>query len=178
MIGRRLEKCGVTRVVVFVIFAATFVGAFEVGFSQNERSIWDGVYTTEQAARGEDVSREHCVECHSEDLSGGEGSALVGEGFMLNWEGQSLDRLFRKMRETMPLEAVQEVKDNEKLDVLAYLLQENDFPPGATELTEDADLLASIKILPKGGLGAPRKGSLVQVIGCLAQGPENDWVLL
>ena len=70
--------------------------------AQDPPPIWAGVYTTAQAERGRAVVETHCSECHHEDLSGGEGPALVGPTFMLKWEMQSVERLFHKIRDTMP----------------------------------------------------------------------------
>ena len=62
-----------------------------------------GVYTAAQAeTRGRTVVEAHCSECHHDDLSGGEGPALVGSSFMVKWEMQSVERLFHKIRDTMP----------------------------------------------------------------------------
>ena len=51
-------------------------------------TIWDGVYSSEQAARGRDVYRKACVYCHKTDLSGGSESgapALAGRSFLTKW---------------------------------------------------------------------------------------------
>src|SRR5438876_3128832 len=36
------------------------------------RSVWDGVYTEEQAKRGESIYRKECAVCHGDMLTGGE----------------------------------------------------------------------------------------------------------
>src|ERR1039458_10596307 len=36
------------------------------------RSVWDGVYTKEQAQRGQTVYGRDCARCHSDNLGGGE----------------------------------------------------------------------------------------------------------
>ena len=41
------------------------------------RSVWDGVYTEEQAKRGEELYRKECASCHGYTLVGGVGAALV-----------------------------------------------------------------------------------------------------
>jgi mono/diheme cytochrome c family protein len=144
--------------------------------AQQSVSIWDGVYTAAQAERGRLVVQSHCGECHSDDLRGGEGPALVGSTFMVKWETHTAERLFHKIRDTMPSVGSTEVSEKEKLETVAYILQQNGFPPGPTELT-DASPLADIRIVPKGGIGAPRSGALVQVIGCLQEGAGKGWML-
>ncbi len=36
------------------------------------RSVWEGVYTKEQAQRGLAAYRENCAKCHGDNLGGGE----------------------------------------------------------------------------------------------------------
>ena len=139
--------------------------------------IWAGVYTTAQADRGARVVQDHCSECHHDDLSGGEGPALIGPAFMVKWEMQSVERLFHKIRDTMPEVGNTEVTDAEKLDTVAYILQQNGFPAGAAELTETKSSLASLKMIPRDGPSPPRSGALVQAVGCLREAAPRQWVL-
>ncbi len=145
--------------------------------AQDPPPIWSGVYTTAQAERGRVGVQNHCGECHHDDLSGGEAPALAGSTFMVKWETHSVERLFHKIRDTMPSRESTEVSEKEKLDTVAYILQQNGFPAGATELTDAPAALASLRLLPKGGVSAPRSGALVQVIGCLQEGGPGKWAL-
>jgi mono/diheme cytochrome c family protein len=145
--------------------------------AQNPLPIWSGVYTTAQAERGRAVVVSHCGECHHEDLSGGEGPALIGPSFMVKWELQSVERLFHKIRDTMPEVGNTDVTDAQKLDTVAYILQQNGFPAGATELTDTKGALAAIRMVPKDGPGPPRSGALVQAVGCLQKGTGTQWIL-
>lgn len=158
---------------IVVIFVATFSWSLT---AQVKNPIWDGVYTAAQAERGRLVIQTHCSECHDEDLSGGEGPALVGDTFMLNWETHTLERLFHKIRDTMPSPGSDKVSNQEKIDSVAYVLQQNGFPAGSTELT-DSPLLANIRIVSKDGPSPPRAGALVQAIGCLEEASGNQWAL-
>src|SRR5687767_11167469 len=102
---------------------ATVLTLFTTAFStaiiaQNPPPIWAGVYTTAQAERGRRVVENHCSECHHDDLSGGEGPALIGPSFMVKWEMQSVERLFHKIRDTMPEVGSTNVTDAEKLDTV------------------------------------------------------------
>src|SRR5438105_8051005 len=68
------------------------------------RSVWDGVYTEEQAKRGEEVYRKECAACHGDMLTGGESAPpLTGGAFQANWNGLTLGDLFDRIRKTMPL---------------------------------------------------------------------------
>src|SRR2546426_10344397 len=70
------------------------------------RSVWDGVYTEEQAKRGEPLYRKECASCHGDVLTGGESAPpLTGGAFLSNWNGLTLGDLFDRIRKTMPLSA-------------------------------------------------------------------------
>lgn len=164
------------RSVTRALFAA-FVSSFFASLAaQAPPPIWNGVYTAAQADRGRSVVEAHCSECHHDDLSGGEGPALVGSAFMVKWETQSVERLFHKIRDTMPEVGSTEVTNAQKLDTVAYILQQNGFPAGSTELTETSGALAGLRILPRTGTGPPRSGALVQAVGCL-QKAGTGWIL-
>jgi len=145
--------------------------------AQNPPPIWAGAYTAAQAERGRTVVQNHCSECHHDDLSGGEGPALAGSTFMVKWEMQSVERLFHKIRDTMPEVGSTDVTDAEKLDTVAYILQQNGFPAGTTELTDAKGALAALRMIPRGGPGPPRSGALVQAVGCLQETSGKGWTL-
>src|SRR6266699_6232911 len=70
------------------------------------RSVWDGVYTEEQAKRGEPIYRKECASCHGEMLTGGESAPpLTGGAFLANWNGLTVGDLFDRIRKTMPQSA-------------------------------------------------------------------------
>jgi S-disulfanyl-L-cysteine oxidoreductase SoxD len=161
---------------------AALVGALTLAIfapllAQDPPPIWAGVYTEAQAERGRLIAENHCSECHHADLSGGEGPALVGNTFMVKWEMQSVERLFHKIRDTMPEVGSSDVTEAQKLDVVAYILQQNGFPAGSAELTDTKNALAAIRMMPKDGAAPPRPGALVQAVGCLQKTADNKWNL-
>jgi quinoprotein glucose dehydrogenase len=163
----------VTGILLLVAFASLSWNTF----AQDSEPIWAGVYTAAQAERGRAVIQQHCAECHGEDISGGEGPALVGSSFMAKWETHPVQRLFEKIRDTMPSRGSTEVSEKEKLETVAFILQQNGFPAGATELSDQSPSFASIRMMPKGGAGSPRPGALVQVVGCLQDRAPNQWIV-
>ena len=163
-----------TRAALFAAFTTAFLASLA---AQTPPPIWEGVYTEAQAERGRTVVANHCSECHHDDLSGGEGPALVGNTFMLKWEMQSVEQLFHKIRDTMPEVGNTDVTEAQKLDTVAYILQQNGFPAGTRELTDTKNTLAGLRLLPKDGPGAPRSGALVQAVGCLQKGAGTQWNL-
>ena len=114
-----------------------------------------------------------CGGCHKLDLTGDRGPALKGDDFLAHWENGSLVTLFDKIRETMPPNAPNETTDDAKIDIVAYLLQQNGYPVGKSELRADADSLGIIDLMRKGQTSTIPNFSLVQVVGCLYAGREK-----
>jgi mono/diheme cytochrome c family protein len=149
-----------------------------IAAAQPPLTIREGMYSAAQARRGRAVYEMHCSRCHGNDLNGVSGSALEGEGFMRHWEGRTVERLFRKIRDTMPPQGGDSIADGDTLDVVAYVLQQNGFPDGAMELASDPAVLADIQIVARTGLTPPPNGALVQVTGCLTHDGARDWQLI
>jgi cytochrome c553 len=114
---------------------------------QTTSTVWNRVYTAEQAKRGETIFKESCSACHAEDLTGADGPALKGEPFALVWEGRSLGALFQRVRR-MPLRRAALALEDSR-DALAFILQANGYPAGERELSTDASSLEQIAIVPK-----------------------------
>jgi mono/diheme cytochrome c family protein len=144
------------------------------------RTVWEGVYSGAQATRGEAAYAANCGGCHMPTLSGrGEAPALKGDAFMDRWHDYSLKPLFDLIKVEMPplrfrTKDTRPLDDNTYADVVAYMLQVNDFPPGATELT--TELLDKIQIVGKDGAQPPPNFSLVLSVGCMVA-RQSGWVL-
>jgi len=114
------------------------------------RSVWDGVYTKEQANRGKGAYGEECLKCHGETLGGGEaGPALAGEEFLRKWNGKTAGDLFGLMRKTMPSDDPGSLSTRDYSDMVAYILSVNEFPAGQKELERDVTALGDIRIETK-----------------------------
>ncbi len=111
-------------------------------------SILKGIFTKEQADRGQKLYETHCSECHGEKLMGGEGTGLTGVQFRIGWVGKTLGERFDTISKSMPVASPQALNDQEHLDVITYILSFNGYPTGNTELKPDMDLLNKIKIEP------------------------------
>lgn len=155
------------------------VGAVVLGAQApaSEARIWQGIFTSAQAARGKDMFTSACLRCHGGDLTGVTGPALTGDRFYQSWGGEPVDRLFLKIRDTMPPNFGTVLDDKAKLDVVTYILQTNGFPAGTGELAVGGDDLASAQILKKGQQAAVQNFSLVQTVGCLVKGEGSGWTL-
>ena len=136
-----------TRIIVCVVLGWPLAVLVQAGGQM--RSVQDGVYTRDQAARGQKEYSVFCASCHASDLSGtnsGDSGAppLRRETFM---KGSDANALFTLIRMNMPRDAPSQLSDQQYLDVMAYLFQQNGFPAGSDELTADAERLRSIKIV-------------------------------
>jgi cytochrome c len=110
------------------------------------RSVWDGVYTEEQAKRGEPMYQKECALCHGATLTGGESAPpLTGGAFMANWNGLTMGDLFDRVRKTMPLSNPGRLTRQQDADILAFLLSANKFPAGNAELYRQSEMLREIR---------------------------------
>ena len=110
-------------------------------------SVWDGVYTEAQAVRGQALYNSSCASCHGAQLAGGETSPpLAGGAFLSNWDGLTVGQLFERTRTGMPPAAPAKVTRAAKLDIVAYILSFNKFPPGDQELPQQTAMMNAIKI--------------------------------
>jgi cytochrome c len=110
-------------------------------------SVWDGVYTDEQAKRGETIYYRRCAGCHGADLAGGDMTpGLTGGVFTSNWNGLSVGDLSERIRITMPLDSPSTLSRQQSADVVAFLLKANRWPAGAAELPRELEPLKEIRI--------------------------------
>jgi mono/diheme cytochrome c family protein len=127
------------------IAAALLIGVILA--QEATRSVWDGVYTEDQAGRGRVLYNEACASCHSDTLMGGEMSPpLAGGEFLSNWNGLTLGDLFERIRTTMPQDKAGKLSREVNADILAYILSVNKFPAGKTELPHATEFLKQIRI--------------------------------
>jgi mono/diheme cytochrome c family protein len=102
-------------------------------------SIWSGVFTAEQARRGNDAYQASCAACHGSDLHATDPEAvdLTGPGIRAKWNGKTLQDRFETIRDTMPPGNANTVGDKTYMDILAFILQSNEFPAGNQELVPE-----------------------------------------
>jgi len=106
-----------------------------------------GVYTEEQAARGEAIYKEQCAACHGDNLEGsGPMPPLAGMDFLANWKGKTLGDLFEKTQTTMPATAPGTLTPDQTADVLAYVLKSSKYATGSAPLANKMDALLTIQL--------------------------------
>lgn len=171
-----VRPLGAAFALIFVV-AASMPARARQGPTPAARTVWNGVYTEAQAARGKAVYDASCSSCHGPELGGVDGPALAGVDFLRNWLEDDLNSLYTKIHRRMPGDAPGSLSERETVDVVSYLLRMNEFPAGAEELTPDERTLSAIRVENKSGPGPVPNFSLVRVVGCLTQRADKEWVL-
>lgn len=137
----------VSAAVLFASLSFQVAQARQAAAAGAPKSIWDGVFTEEQAKRGEDAYKTHCSECHGGDLMGdGFAPSLAGADFQGNWNDLSVGDLFERIRISMPPSGPTSVPPEAKVDILAHIFNFNKYPAGTTALEPKVEVLKTIKI--------------------------------
>src|SRR4051812_34125168 len=138
------------------------------------QTVWHGIYTVDQARRGEAAYSQYCARCHKADLLGIE-AALRGESFMERRREDNLETLFLDMKATMPRGNPGGLPDQTYADILSYILEKNEMPAGSVELKANA--LAELQLVGKDGPKPVPNFALVLSVGCLVQTGQDSWIL-
>src|SRR4051812_24555611 len=105
-------------------------GAFALASAgaQSPPSIWDGVYSEAQAARGAALYQTQCASCHGDKLQGkGPTPPLAGPDFTMNWEGMTVGDLFDKIHASMPADKPGSLSREQNASLIAHILSVNNF---------------------------------------------------
>ena len=109
----------------------------------------DGIYSADQAHRGEALYQKQCVSCHGSALDGvGPYPPLSGDDFLTKYEGQPALNLYDMIQKLMPATSPGTLSRPEAADLFAYILSFNKFPAGKTDLPSDEDSLKKL-VFPK-----------------------------
>ena len=118
-----------------------------LAFSQTSKSVWDGVFSAEQARRGQERYAAQCAVCHGDTLAGGESAPpLAGGEFLSNWNGLTVGDLFDRTRATMPQSKPGSLSREANAEIIAFILNSNQFPAGKTDLPQASEVLREIKV--------------------------------
>ncbi len=101
-----------------------------------------GVYSDQQAARGEEVYKASCLECHVP-------SDYTGESFTAKFVGGTAFDMFEGIRSSMPQNNPGSLSDQQYTDLVAYLFKLNGLPAREAALPIDKDSLKAIKVEAK-----------------------------
>jgi mono/diheme cytochrome c family protein len=118
--------------------------------AQDTRTQWDGVYTEEQAQRGEPLYGKLCGNCHGPELVGTDKvPPLIGTAFEGNWNDHKMGELSERIRMTMPVDNPASMTRAQNADVLAFMLRKAGAPAGQSSLPTNVDQLNAIKYTRK-----------------------------
>lgn len=103
----------------------------------NSRTTNDAVYSKVQARTGEQLYQEHCLLCHDKKYF---------RPVLKAWDGRSLAVFFGAMRSSMPQINPGALRDQEYVDILAYILSLSRYPAGDVELNYSDGTMDEITI--------------------------------
>ena len=160
----------IAAVVATAAGAAPGVGSAQTAPARN--TLWDGLYTDDQASRGNAVFSATCANCHTLDSQGNR--PLSGKKFWDSYTQKTVGDLFGFIQKNMPNGNAGSLSEKTYADLVALILKSNGVPAGTTDLVPSA--VAAIPIIPKDGPAELPAGALVRVVGCLAKN-GSDFVL-
>jgi mono/diheme cytochrome c family protein len=140
--------------------------------NSSRRTVWDGVYTEAQAARGLTAFAPSCSGCHALTPEGK--SPLVGDAFWKSFAQKNVGDVIEFVSANMPNGSPGSLSEPTYRDIVALMLKSNGFPAGQSELGRDTG--ATVQIVQKDGRTELPANALVRVVGCLAKS-GTDWVL-
>jgi mono/diheme cytochrome c family protein len=144
--------------------------------SAQAKTVWDGVYTAPQAARGATSFATSCARCHAVDPSASEaGRNLAGKAFWESFRESTVESLLDFVTKNMPNQQGGTLSADTYADLVAYILSKNELPAGSTELSKAS--AAGVQIIAKTGPGELPNGTLVRVVGCVARRDGGGFVL-
>lgn len=115
---------------------------------EGKRTVWNGVYTKDQADKGKGFYARDCASCHGDSLGGGDvPPALVGGDFLSKWE--NVGSLFDRIRTTMPIGREGTLSRETNAAITAFILEANSFPAGEKALDTRSEMLNGIIIEDK-----------------------------
>ena len=157
-------------VLVFLVSATASFATAQT--SAPRRTVWDGVYTEAQAARGTTAFGQSCAGCHA---LAAEGKApLAGDPFWKSFAQKNVGDLIEFVSAYMPNGAPGSLSEPTYDDIVALILKSNGFPAGTTELGRNT--IGDVRIIPKDGSAELPANALARVVGCLARSGAG-WVV-
>ncbi len=157
----------------FVIVAVSSTA----GDARQLRPLTAGVYSAEQATRGQELYQAECESCHGVEMEGSIGPPMVGDVFLSNYSARPLTALVDKIQVTMPFQNAGSLSRQQSIDLATYILQTGEFPAGQAELG-DAQLAqitfpvteAAAAPVTTGAAGSlpPPEGNLAELMRAIA----------
>jgi mono/diheme cytochrome c family protein len=106
------------------------------------------LFTAAQATAGAAKYSDDCAQCHGDKMEGMAGPALRGKVFAKS--GFSVGDIMQFMSVNMPATQPGSLSHDDYVQIMAYVLQQNGFPAGGTELTFDGGATSKVPLLYHG----------------------------
>lgn len=97
-----------------------------------------GIYTAEQADRGQQIFNGACTTCHNP-------AQFTGRMFGYTWMNEPVGALYEFIRNAMPQNDPGSLSDAEYAAIVAHILRLNDRPAGSTELPADPEWMGQVR---------------------------------
>lgn len=137
---------GVVRTLALGLVMAGTAGAQDTAVAAAERPVSSGVFSQQQATRGEGTYQTSCQSCHAK-------TEYTGDKFKVAWVSKSAFDIFDVIRSQMPEDNPGSLERQQYIDVVAYIFSLNAYPAGGAELPADDEGLKKVKIdSPPGSL--------------------------
>jgi mono/diheme cytochrome c family protein len=121
---------------MFLVLAGD--AAAQTSVKPKPRTTKSGVYSREQADRGQDVYIGMCKSCHTPE-------SHTAATFTVKWNGKPLSALYEYIRDQMPKNEPGSLSEQEYADVLAYVLKLNRMPAGSDDLPTEVGTMKTIR---------------------------------
>lgn len=104
-----------------------------------ERPASTGVFSQQQAGRGEGVYQTSCQSCHAK-------TEYTGDKFKVAWVSRTAFDIFDVIKSQMPEDNPGSLERQQYVDIVAYILSLNAYPAAQGELPGDDDGLKKVRI--------------------------------
>src|SRR5579863_2535130 len=145
----------------FALLASSMASLATAQTGTPHRTVWDGVYTEAQAARGTTAFGQSCAGCHALTAEGK--APLAGEPFWKSFAQKNVSDLLEFVSTYMPNGTPGSLSEPTYNDIVALILKSNGFPAGTTELAHNT--IAGVQIIPKDGSAELPANALALVVG-------------
>jgi hypothetical protein len=118
-LGAGIERLAGWTLVMMIALVISQISAQD----QAPASVWDGVYSPDQAVRGEGAYHKSRASCHGEKLEGkGQTPPVAGSDFISNWNGMTVGDLLEKTQVSMPADHPGQLSKEQNSAIIAYIL--------------------------------------------------------
>src|SRR6202140_1750725 len=122
----------------FAICGALAAFGISIAIAAAQQTARTGPFTAEQATAGRAIYQATCSTCHLPDMKGTfEAPPLAGANFMNMWRNRPTSDLFSRIRNTRPIHNPGTLRNQDAVNLVAFILQANGAAAGMQALTAE-----------------------------------------